>query len=187
MKINKILFALPVAILLMTSCSESKKGDLDDDGLTREEKKEVKSDDADFLRDAAEINHDGIFISELASTSATMQETKDMAQMVIADHKRANEEVVALAVKMGISIPTYADNEAERKFDGLAKKEGADFDKEYADLMVKSHKDAIDRYQKAIENCDDAAVLSYANSTLPKLQEHLTHAEHCQEMAKDAK
>ena len=184
---NRFIIALPVVIMIMASCTQSKKGDLDDDGLTREEKKEVKSDDADFLRDAAEINHEGIYVSQLAATSATLQETKDMAKMVIADHKRSNEEVIALAVKMGISIPTYADNEAERKFEGLAKKEGADFDKEYADLMVKTHKDAIDRYQKAIDNCDDATVISFARSTLPKLQEHLTHAEHCQEMANAAK
>jgi len=187
MKLRKWNIVVPVLALVIVSCNSEKSTDLNDDGLSREEKKENNSADAEFLRDAAEINLEAIHLSELATTAAAMQETKDMAKMMLEDHKKVNAQVVALASKLGISIPTYADNEGERKYENLAKKTGYDFDKEYSDLMVKSHKDAIDRYVKAIDESENPDVLALANSTLPSLREHLTHAEHCQEMAKDAK
>jgi len=187
MKLRKLKILVPILALVITSCNSEKSTDMNDDGLTREEKKEDDGADAEFLRDAAEINLQTIHLSELATTSATMQETRDMAKMMMEDHKKVNAQVVALASKLGVSIPTYADNEGERKYESLSKKEGADFDKEYSDLMVKSHKDAVDRYVKAIDESENPDVLALANSTLPSLREHLTHAEHCQKMAKDAK
>lgn len=187
MKLKSLLLALPVFALVIISCNNSKSADMNDDGLTQEEKRDDKGVDAEFLRAAAEMNLDGIYISELAATSATMQETKDMASMIVNDHKKLHTEVVALATKLGVSIPTYAENEAERKFENLSKKEGADFDKDYSDIMVRSHKDAIDSFQKAVDNSENSEIKTLANNTLPKLREHLTHAEHCQEMAKAAK
>lgn len=187
MKLKNLILALPVFALVIISCNNSKTSDMNDDGLTKEEKRDDKGPDAEFLRAAAETNLDGIYLSELAATSATMQETKDMATMFINDHKNLHAEVIALATKLGISIPTYAENEAQRKYENLSKKEGANFDKEYSDVMVKYHKDAIDSFEKAAEDCENAEVKTLANNTLPKLREHLTHAEHCQEMAKDAK
>ncbi len=187
MKIKSLLFMLPVFSLVIISCNNSKSADLNDDGLTQDEKKDVRGDDAEFLRYVAAMNFESIRVSELAMSSATMQETKDMASMVIGDHKKLHAEVVALATTMGVSIPTYADNEAERKYENLTKKEGADFDKDYSDQMVNSHKDAIDKFEKAVTDCENATIISLASNTLPSLREHLTHAEHCQEMAKAAK
>ncbi len=187
MKSTRLFLVSLIIISCFTACTNTADKDKNDDGLTTDEAKADKGDDPEFLRDAASINLEEIRISELALTMATMQETKDMAQMMVTDHKAAYAQLTALAAAKGVSIPTSADDEANRKHERLSKKEGADFDKDYSDMLVTSHKAAINRFERAVSDCDDAAVVSWASSILPKLKEHLTHAEHCQEMAKDAK
>ncbi len=143
--------------------------------------------DAQFAVDAAAIGLKEIKFGELASTRAMMAETKELATMMVQDHTTAANELQALAAAKGISLPSALSDEAQRDYNRLSEKSGADFDKEYADMMVKGHKDAIDKFEKAADDCDDAELKAFAAKTLPTLRMHLENAEHCQEMSKDMK
>ena len=59
-----------------------------------------------------------------------------------------------------------------------------DFDKEYCDMMVKGHKDAIDMFEKAVNECEDSDIKSWASSMLPGLRTHLEHAMTCDDKMK---
>ena len=56
----------------------------------------------------------------------------------------------------------------------------SDFDKEYCDMMVKGHKDAIDKFEKAINDASDPDIKAWASSMLPALRIHLDHSLTCQ-------
>jgi len=58
----------------------------------------------------------------------------------------------------------------------LSDKTGNDFDKEYADMMVKGHKNAIKKFEKASSNATDADIKNWAGSMLPTLRMHLDHS-----------
>ena len=74
---------------------------------------------------------------------------------------------------------TRRDSEAttDRHYRSLAKKSGADFDKEYVDLMVDDHESAVKLFEKTAKDAKDPEVRSFASSHLPTLQAHLQHVQ----------
>jgi predicted outer membrane protein len=47
-----------------------------------------------------------------------------------------------------LTLPTSSEKH-QRRYNEMSEKSGADFDKEYCDLMVKDHKDVVDMFKKA--------------------------------------
>src|SRR5215467_2277426 len=61
--------------------------------------------DAQFVVDAANINLEEIQLGKLALERATMDQTKQLAQMMVNDHQKAYDDLSALAKSKSISIP----------------------------------------------------------------------------------
>lgn len=59
----------------------------------------------------------------------------------------------------------------------LQTKSGAEFDKDYVDVMVKDHKKAVDLFEKASKDAKDAEMKAFATETLPTLKSHLQAIE----------
>ena len=55
---------------------------------------------------------------------------------------------------------------------GITKAE-SDFDKEYVNMMISGHKDAIDKFEKASTDAADSEIRSWAASMLTVLRQHL--------------
>lgn len=189
MKKVPILFSV-MPLLLFTACrsdeqkmEDAKHADeMNDDKLQGGEEKT-----AGYLVDIANMHLSEIHLSELAYQKASMAETKEMANMMLTDHRLALAEINLLAQKRGVILPTTPDADATRNYERLEKTEGADFDKEYADQMVKNHEDAIKSLEDIIDNTGDFEIKKWATANLPGLKTHLEHAKHCQEMAKEMK
>lgn len=187
---NAAFYTLLAASLCIgiSSCSNSSKQE--DTKDVAEEHNDAKFDenknekDAQFLVNAAEINLMEIDLGKLASEKGTSAEVKELGQMMADAHTKAMEELKTLSAQKMITIPASATDEGKKKYEDLAKKSGSDFDKEYCDMMVNGHKDAIDRFEKAVENCSDADIKSWASNTLPTLRNHLDHAITCQNNTK---
>lgn len=178
-----------ITTMLVTSCSSTGTNKPEDTKEVAEEHNDAKFDqnqekDAQFLVQAAELNMKEIKLSELAKGSAVMDECKKLAEMMINDHQKALQEVQALAEKKGITLPAGMTDEAQRDYNNLNEKKGAEFDQKYCDMMVDGHKDAIDKFEKVAKDGNDADIRSLASSTLPTLRTHLDHAMVCQEKIK---
>ena len=105
-----------------------------------------------------------------------MKEVKDFGKMLEIDHTKAMKDLQSLAAKKQVTIPaTLTDNGGEA-YEKLIKKSIKDFDKEYIDMMVDGHKDAIDKFEKAASNCSDGDIKNWATSMLPTLRTHLDNA-----------
>ena len=109
-----------------------------------------------------------------------MKEVKDMGKMLEADHTKALSDLKVLAAKKQVSIPTALTDDGKDAEKKLADKKGKDFDKEYCDMMVNGHKAAIEKFEKAAADANDAEVKAWASSMLPGLRTHLDHALTCQ-------
>jgi putative membrane protein len=144
----------------------------------------VNEKDAQFLVDAAAINLEEIQLGQLAQQKATMQDVKDMGKMMEEQHTKSLNELKDLAAKKMITIPTSPTEDGQDHYNKLNDKTGHDFDKEYCDKMVNGHKDAIDKFEKASANCNDADIKEWASATLPALRNHLDHALTCQDKVK---
>jgi putative membrane protein len=166
------------------SCGNSQKPE--DTKEVAEEHNEAKFDekktenDAQFLVNAAEISLMEIQLGQLASTNAMMDEVKQMGKMMESDHTKSLNELKDLATKKSITIPTTLTDDGQSSYKKISDKSGKDFDKEYCDMMVDGHKDAIDKFEKASNDASDPDIRQWASATLPALRTHLDHAIKCQ-------
>jgi putative membrane protein len=135
---------------------------------------------AQFLVDAATINLNEIQLGNLAATKGISADVKALGKMMSDDHTKAQAEVVALAQKKNITLPTSATDETMKDYNALNDKDFKGFDNKYIDMMVSGHKDAITKFEKAVSDASDSDIREWASKMLPKLREHLDRAMNCQ-------
>ena len=181
---------LSMSAFAVTSCNSNKPEDPKDIAEEQNDERfdERKSEkDAQFLVEAATINMEEIKLGELAQQKGTLADVKDLGKMMVKEHTQALADLTKLAESKSVVLPAALPEEAQKAYDKLNEKTGKDFDKEYCDKMVKGHKDAIDKFEKASSDAEDADIRNWASSMLPSLRTHLDHSNMCQEKAKAAK
>ncbi len=143
--------------------------------------------DAQFLVDAADINLMEMHMGRMASTSATMPAVKDFGKKLETDHKKAYDELVALAAAKNITIPSTTSEDMMKDHQDLNEKTGYDFDRAFSDDMVDSHEKAINTFEEAAEDCQDPEIKAWAAKMLPDLRAHLDQAKMLKDRSKDMK
>jgi len=136
-----------------------------------------REDDAEFAVKAADSGLAEVNASEVAQQKAQDQRVKDFAAMMVQDHTKANEELKMIAASKNITLPTAPGEPHLKDIADLNEYTGADFDKEYMDLMVNNHEKAVSLFEDAADNAEDGEIKAYAAKTLPALQKHLEHAK----------
>ncbi len=136
--------------------------------------------DAQFLVNAAEINREEISLGQLAQQKGNMSHVKELGKMMEDEHTKSLADVTALAKTKSISLPTSQTYKGLDAYEKLNKKSGTDFEKEYSNMMVSGHKDAIALFEKAATECSDLEIKAWASETLPALRRHLDQSLICQ-------
>ena len=132
--------------------------------------------DAKFAVDAANGGMAEVALGKLAEGKAVNAKVKEFAAMMVADHTKANDELMALAQSKNITLPQAVSTEKQAVMDELTKKSGNDFDKAYVDQMVDDHKKTVSLFEDASKNAKDADIKAFVDKTLPALKAHLEHA-----------
>jgi putative membrane protein len=96
---------------------------------------------------------------------------------MVSDHAKAGDELKQVAEKSGIRVPTSPSSEQQQAGKHLEGLKGAEFDKAYADQMLKDHEDAVTLFVNEASSGSNADLKSFAKKTLPTLQEHLKMAK----------
>jgi putative membrane protein len=136
------------------------------------------ADDSSFLTKANDIGMFEIKIGQLAQSNSQNANVKEMANMMIQDHTAFGKKVMDQAQKENITLPAALCDKSQKEYDKLNKLNGQAFDKEYANVNVKGHKEAIELFQKtASDSSASPSVQQLASSALPTLQKHLKHSE----------
>ncbi len=191
MKLTKTSFGagLIAASIAMTfaSCDSPHKNQ-HDEGAKREDTKEVATEhneakfdnnqekDAKFLVAAAESNLKEIQLGQLARDRGISSAVKSLGKDLEGAHSKSQKDLEALAAKKQITVPSTITDGGKGDYKSLADKKAKDFDKAYADEMVKCHKDDIDKFEKAAKDAEDEEIRTWANDMLPKLRAHLDQA-----------
>jgi putative membrane protein len=140
--------------------------------------------DAKFAVEAADGGLMEVALGELAEKKGTTPGVRNLGAQMAKDHAKANKELEAIAKETHIVIPSEMSAKCQKEVDDLDQKSGTDFDKAYADLMVKDHKDDIDEFNKEVGNGNDGRVTTWAKNTLPVLEHHLMMSEEVQKNLK---
>jgi putative membrane protein len=188
---KKLLFgAFIISGALFTSCSNSSEKSETDSKEIANEQNEQKfdstkiEDDTEWAVKVADAGMLEVQLAKLALTNAGSSKVKEFAKMMADDHSKANEELKAAATQKNISLPATMSEKCQKKYDELAAKKGADFDKEYMDAMVDHHQESVDNFKKEAEDGKDADLKAWAGSKLPTLQQHLDMAKTTRDIVK---
>lgn len=133
----------------------------------------VDQSDAEFATKAAVGGMAEVEMAKLAETKTSNTSIKDFAAMLVTDHGKANDELMAIAKQKNITLPTALDADHQKKYDELKGKTGKDFDKDYVNTMVDGHKSTVDLMQTEAKDGKDADLKAFAAKTLPVVQMHL--------------
>lgn len=134
---------------------------------------DVSEKDKDFAREAADVSMLEVKLGELTQKRAVTAEVKKLADRMVADHTKANNELKAWASKKGVSLPEGLSEKSQQKFGDLAAKSTADFDKAYSQAMVDDHEKVIKMFEKQAKDGDDPDLRTWAAKTEPILEHHL--------------
>jgi len=181
------LFLATILSLFMTvSCKKETKTEDSEEVATEQndekfDNNDAKEDDSEILVSAAETNLAEIDLGKLAQSKGTSPHVKEVGKMIEADHSKAMADLMALAERKNITLPSVITEDGKEHYADLnGKSAGAEFDKKFADMMVDGHEDAIKKMEDASENAHDADVKAWAAGMVPALQMHLEHAKKLQ-------
>lgn len=131
--------------------------------------------DQNFLNKAMEGDLAEINMGKLAQQKGQSQDVKQFGQMLEQDHSQHLEKAKQTAQQMGFTPPTEPNAKQKKTYDQLSKLSGAQFDRQFAQDMVKDHKEAISTFGKEAKSKGPLA--DFAQQTVPTLQKHLQTAE----------
>ena len=118
-----------------------------------------------------------VILAKIAQENASSDKVKKFAMMLEKDHSKANDELMAIADKMKVTLPKEMMPMQEQIVADLKTKTGAEFDKAYMDMMVNDHNEDISLFEKEAQSNSDVMLRDFATKTLPVLKMHLSAAK----------
>jgi putative membrane protein len=131
------------------------------------------SDDIQFANKAAIAGMAEVGLGKMAIMRTSNQKIREFAHMMVADHGKANTELIEIAKKKNITLPGMLDTEHQQMTDSISKLSGTDFARAYVNAMVEGHKKALALMQTEANNGKDADLKAFAAKTVPVIQMHL--------------
>jgi putative membrane protein len=133
----------------------------------------LEKEDAQFAFKAATGGLTEVVLGKLAQQKGANIRVKNFGMMMVKDHTKANNKLMALAKSKNINLPASPAAAGQKMIDELSKKSGKDFDEAYVNDMTNDHKSDIKEFEYASKNCSDPDLKAFAAKTLPVLKNHL--------------
>jgi putative membrane protein len=132
--------------------------------------------DQKFVSNAATSGYQEVADGQVAAQRGASAEVKNVGARMVADHSKANAQLVELAKKKGLSIDISKGK--PRNFTN------ARFDGQYLASMEKDHEMDIKAFEREASSGDDADLKAFASRTLPTLKAHLGMVKDAQKKMK---
>lgn len=182
-KIN-LLFLTVAAAGMLQACHSNKGASGSDSSVTTTtdttKVTTVKTDsaatvlaDTTFAAKAAVGGMAEVALGKIAAAKSSDANIKDFGNMMVTDHSKANNELMAIDKAKNITLPATLDAEHQAKSDSLSKLSGKDFDKAYVAAMIEGHKKTLALMQSEAANGQDADLKAFAAKTARVVQTHL--------------
>jgi putative membrane protein len=200
----KALAALSASLLLLGACNKSQSGappptDAANNSMATSSPPVATAEDAaaagvgnlsaattttaqGFVTAAATSDMYEIQAGKLAETKAADPAVKKFAARMVHDHTATTHQLQQLLKSGSISAtpPTELDERRKGMINNLESANPSDFDKTYIDQQVAAHQEAVNLFNGYASKGDNDALKTFASTTLPKLQDHLSMAKDIQ-------
>jgi putative membrane protein len=131
----------------------------------------------EFIKKAAQGNMAEINAGRLATEAAGNDSVKYFGNMMIEDHTKALDELLAIAKEKNITTSEFVDSAHKKAADKLMTLIGKKFDYEYMQQQVKDHKETIALFENEASSGTDERLKAYAHKYLPAIKMHLQMAQ----------
>jgi putative membrane protein len=118
-------------------------------------------------------------MGELGAQKAKNGQVEAFAKRMVADHTKANQELVTASKGKGVQVPSSRTDMHKAMVEKFRQQDaGKNFDREYMAQMVEDHKAAVELFETAADDEKlDLDLRSYAKRMLPTLRDHLKQAQ----------
>jgi putative membrane protein len=140
-------------------------------------KGKLSEQDRSFVDQATTGGLAEVAAGKIAEQKAQKDNVKDFARQMIADHGKANDQLMAIVGQEKLKAPTAPDKRHAAAADRLKKMSGAEFDRSYMQGQIEDHEKTVQLFQKEAKSGQDAKLKAFAAETLPTLQHHLQMAQ----------
>jgi len=187
MKRYQILYVLLLSAS-MVACNSTTNDHRSTDSVAKQQEKAVDSAqnkpnaaDQNFAKEAAISSMFEIEAATKMLKSTENPDVQNLATIMLKDHLQASKELTAIAQKQQLDLPKLLPSEKAVALQDIPQMEEFAKNKYYADLMVKSHQEAIMLFNNNI-NVPDPTLSAFAKQKLPILKHHLMEAQKIQKM-----
>ncbi len=129
----------------------------------------LSAQDRGFIENAAKTAMMDVQMGHVGVEKGLSSEVQSLAQNLIDDHTKENEDLASLAKEKGVTLPTL--NPPIPKH--LQSKTGEHFDKAFTGAVKDDHERMIKEFEKEISSGSDPDLKEWATKTLPILRTHL--------------
>jgi putative membrane protein len=133
--------------------------------------------DQAFAKDAAHGGMAEVKLGKLAQENGSSEAVKTFGMRMVAAHTKAGDKLKEAAAQEHITLPTDLAAKDQAIYDGLSKLSGADFDRAYAQDMVKDYEQDLRDFQREANRGNDDLIRAFAAQTVPMIQQHLEQAK----------
>ena len=115
--------------------------------------------------------------AQLAMTRSRRPQIRQFAQMLMTDHRRTTQEVMASARAEGLRPPPpMMEPHQRRMIRQLEAARGSGFDRTFVNQQVMAHQQALTLHQGYARTGDRSALRRVASGAVPIIRGHLQHA-----------
>jgi putative membrane protein len=125
-----------------------------------------------FIIDAAHGGLAEVELGRLAEEKGTNLRVRDFGITMVQDHTKANQELTAIAERLGVTPPTTLSPAAQVVRMKLQQTSGTDFDRQYLEQQAAAHDAQRTMFEFASKNARDAELRAFAQRTLPVIERH---------------
>lgn len=159
---------------------------LEENEFERTSAEGLQEETVEFVNKVAASSMLEVELGQLAQNKAQSQEVKNFAQMMINEHRQANEKLQSSIQDNNIVLPENLKENQEDKMQELRDLSGKEFDKEYMSMIVDMHEKDIDKFENMKDqNIQDQELQSWIDNTLTTLRQHHEQAKQIKEQVEN--
>lgn len=106
---------------------------------------------------------------------------KQIGTQMVTDHTKANDQLTTLSQQLGDPAPTQTSSKYRAMTAELQKTSGSAFDSMYLKQQLLGHEKTIALFKKEISSGSNPALKSFAQTTLPVIEQHLAMIKSAQQ------
>jgi putative membrane protein len=125
-----------------------------------------------------EFGRNEIIVGLIGNARAESQQVKKLSGQIIRDNQKSGEKIVSHAIKQKLELmPTGT---MPPQIQELQTVQGADFDRQYVDMLVTTHQQQVDQLATQVEQTQDKQLKGILKENHKMVQRHLEQAQRAQ-------